>query len=43
VEAGVGEIVVVLRTPWDRRTIDRLPEVRKALAVAIASGEASEP
>jgi alkanesulfonate monooxygenase SsuD/methylene tetrahydromethanopterin reductase-like flavin-dependent oxidoreductase (luciferase family) len=33
-EAGVGEIVVVLRTPWDRRTIDRLPEVRVALAAA---------
>lgn len=32
VEAGVGEIVVVLRTPWDRRTIDRLPEVRAAVA-----------
>jgi alkanesulfonate monooxygenase SsuD/methylene tetrahydromethanopterin reductase-like flavin-dependent oxidoreductase (luciferase family) len=34
VEAGVGEIVVVLRTPWDRRTIDRLPEVRATLAGA---------
>lgn len=31
VEAGVDEIVAVFRTPWDRPTIDRLPEVRAAL------------
>lgn len=30
--AGVGEIVAVLRPPWDRATIDRLPEIRAALA-----------
>lgn len=34
VEAGVGEVVVVLRTPWDRQTIDRLPDVRAALSTA---------
>jgi alkanesulfonate monooxygenase SsuD/methylene tetrahydromethanopterin reductase-like flavin-dependent oxidoreductase (luciferase family) len=32
--AGVDEIVAVLRTPWDRETIDRLPEVRAALSTA---------
>jgi alkanesulfonate monooxygenase SsuD/methylene tetrahydromethanopterin reductase-like flavin-dependent oxidoreductase (luciferase family) len=32
--AGVDEIVAVLRTPWDRETIERLPEVRAALAQA---------
>ena len=32
--AGVDEIVAVLRTPWDRETIDRLPEVRAALRTA---------
>lgn len=31
VRAGVDEIVAVLRTPWDRETIERLPEVRAAL------------
>jgi alkanesulfonate monooxygenase SsuD/methylene tetrahydromethanopterin reductase-like flavin-dependent oxidoreductase (luciferase family) len=30
--AGADEIVVVLRSPWDAETIDRLPEVRDALA-----------
>jgi alkanesulfonate monooxygenase SsuD/methylene tetrahydromethanopterin reductase-like flavin-dependent oxidoreductase (luciferase family) len=34
VEAGVDEIVAVLRTPWDRETLDRLPEVRAALSTA---------
>lgn len=34
VRAGVDEIVAVLRTPWDRETIDRLPEVRAALRTA---------
>ncbi len=34
VDAGVDEIVAVLRTPWDRETIERLPEVRAALARA---------
>ncbi len=32
VNAGVDEIVAVLRPPWDRETIDRLPDVRAALA-----------
>lgn len=32
VDAGVDEIVAVLRPPWDGETIDRLPEVRAALA-----------
>lgn len=32
--AGVDEIVVVLRTPFDRETIERLPELRAALAAA---------
>lgn len=31
-EAGVDELVVVLRTPFDRATIDGLPEIRAALA-----------
>jgi alkanesulfonate monooxygenase SsuD/methylene tetrahydromethanopterin reductase-like flavin-dependent oxidoreductase (luciferase family) len=31
VVAGVDEIVAVLRSPWDRETIDRLPEIRDAL------------
>jgi alkanesulfonate monooxygenase SsuD/methylene tetrahydromethanopterin reductase-like flavin-dependent oxidoreductase (luciferase family) len=31
VRAGVDEIVAVLRAPWDRETIDRLPELRAAL------------
>jgi alkanesulfonate monooxygenase SsuD/methylene tetrahydromethanopterin reductase-like flavin-dependent oxidoreductase (luciferase family) len=35
VRAGVDEIVAVLRTPWDRETIDRLPEVRAALGAAL--------
>jgi alkanesulfonate monooxygenase SsuD/methylene tetrahydromethanopterin reductase-like flavin-dependent oxidoreductase (luciferase family) len=34
VRAGVDEIVAVQRTPWDRETIDRLPEVRAALRTA---------
>jgi alkanesulfonate monooxygenase SsuD/methylene tetrahydromethanopterin reductase-like flavin-dependent oxidoreductase (luciferase family) len=34
VRAGVGEIVAVLRTPWDLETIERLPEVRAALSTA---------
>jgi len=34
VRAGVDEIVAVLRSPWDRETIDRLPEVRSALSTA---------
>jgi alkanesulfonate monooxygenase SsuD/methylene tetrahydromethanopterin reductase-like flavin-dependent oxidoreductase (luciferase family) len=34
VRAGVDEIVAVLRAPWDRETIDRLPEVRAALRTA---------
>lgn len=34
VRAGVDEVVAVLRTPWDRETIDRLPEVRAALRTA---------
>lgn len=34
VGAGVDEIVAVLRAPWDRETIDRLPEVRSALSTA---------
>jgi len=32
VDAGVDEIVAVLRPPWDGETIGRLPEVRAALA-----------
>ncbi len=32
--AGVDEIVAVLRTPWDRETLERLPEVRAALSTA---------
>jgi alkanesulfonate monooxygenase SsuD/methylene tetrahydromethanopterin reductase-like flavin-dependent oxidoreductase (luciferase family) len=31
-DAGVDEIVAVFRPPWDRATIERLPEVRAALA-----------
>jgi alkanesulfonate monooxygenase SsuD/methylene tetrahydromethanopterin reductase-like flavin-dependent oxidoreductase (luciferase family) len=31
---GIDEIVAVLRTPWDRETLDRLPEVRAALSRA---------
>jgi alkanesulfonate monooxygenase SsuD/methylene tetrahydromethanopterin reductase-like flavin-dependent oxidoreductase (luciferase family) len=31
---GIDEIVAVLRTPWDRETLDRLPEVRAALSKA---------
>ena len=34
VRAGVGEIVAVLRTPWDSETIERLPDVRAALSRA---------
>jgi alkanesulfonate monooxygenase SsuD/methylene tetrahydromethanopterin reductase-like flavin-dependent oxidoreductase (luciferase family) len=34
VRAGVDEIVAVMRTPWDRETIDRLPDVRAALRTA---------
>jgi alkanesulfonate monooxygenase SsuD/methylene tetrahydromethanopterin reductase-like flavin-dependent oxidoreductase (luciferase family) len=34
VRAGVDEIIAVFRTPWDRQTIDRLPEVRAALRTA---------
>jgi alkanesulfonate monooxygenase SsuD/methylene tetrahydromethanopterin reductase-like flavin-dependent oxidoreductase (luciferase family) len=34
VEVGVDEIVAVQRTPFDRETIDRLPEVRAALRTA---------
>ncbi len=34
VDAGIDEVVVVLRSPWDRETIDRLPEVRAALSTA---------
>lgn len=34
VRAGVDEIVAVFRAPWDRETIDRLPEVRAALRTA---------
>jgi hypothetical protein len=34
VRAGVGEIVAVLRTPWDVEAIERLPEVRAALSRA---------
>lgn len=33
-EAGVDEIVVVLRTPFDRATIDALPRIRAALSTA---------
>jgi alkanesulfonate monooxygenase SsuD/methylene tetrahydromethanopterin reductase-like flavin-dependent oxidoreductase (luciferase family) len=32
VTAGVDEIVAILRSPWDLETIDRLGEVRAALA-----------
>ena len=32
VVAGVHEIVAVMRSPWDRETIERLSEIRAALA-----------
>ncbi len=34
VDAGVDEIVAVLRAPWDQQTLERLPEVRAALRTA---------
>jgi alkanesulfonate monooxygenase SsuD/methylene tetrahydromethanopterin reductase-like flavin-dependent oxidoreductase (luciferase family) len=33
-DAGVGEVVLVLRTPYDTETIDALPEIRAALRTA---------
>ena len=37
-DAGVDEIVAVLRAPWDRETIERLGEIRAALAAASPAG-----
>ncbi len=33
-DAGVDEVVLVLRTPFDAETIDALPEIRAALSLA---------